>query len=268
MKNPYIELHKEFRNAGAKVLISSGQACVLYGIAAFSKDGDWIIDESAESCGAVLKVLSIKNASYRLGAPLDPIWLKKGLTSHFEYEENGIRIRTDFCSRPPRISDINQLWSRAVSKKSIEIIDVYDLIRVKQTRLLRDYAIIGALAEAIGLNGSVPELAIEYLQDYMLLCKSIERWPDAAARSSRPAVQLILCHASRQEIVNALAQEQDTLISADQARIGTMLTASSRYQEKFMEVSKGWKQGGANLYQQHSDLLNAAREFQDIPDHD
>jgi hypothetical protein len=29
MKNPNFELHKEFRAAGAKVLMSSGQACVL-----------------------------------------------------------------------------------------------------------------------------------------------------------------------------------------------------------------------------------------------
>jgi hypothetical protein len=36
MKNPYIELHRAFCRAGARVLISSGQACVLFGIAAFS----------------------------------------------------------------------------------------------------------------------------------------------------------------------------------------------------------------------------------------
>ena len=42
MQNPYLKLHKEFRAAGAEVLISSGQACVVFGIAAFSKDGDWI----------------------------------------------------------------------------------------------------------------------------------------------------------------------------------------------------------------------------------
>jgi hypothetical protein len=33
MKNPYQELHQEFVQAGARVLLSSGQACVMYGIA-------------------------------------------------------------------------------------------------------------------------------------------------------------------------------------------------------------------------------------------
>jgi hypothetical protein len=40
------------------VLLSAGEACVAYGIAAFSKDGDWIIDETKESCRAVRAVLS------------------------------------------------------------------------------------------------------------------------------------------------------------------------------------------------------------------
>jgi hypothetical protein len=60
MKNPYEELHREFVHAGARVMLSSGQACVMYGIAAFSKDGDWIIEESEESCRAVLSVLEEK----------------------------------------------------------------------------------------------------------------------------------------------------------------------------------------------------------------
>jgi hypothetical protein len=53
MDNPYISLHEEFRAAGAEVLLSSGQACVMFGIAAFSKDGDWIVRETEASCSAV-----------------------------------------------------------------------------------------------------------------------------------------------------------------------------------------------------------------------
>ena len=38
--NSYQTLHYEFVKAGANVLLSSGQACVMYGIAAFSKGGE------------------------------------------------------------------------------------------------------------------------------------------------------------------------------------------------------------------------------------
>ena len=94
MENPYFELHRKFRQAGAKVLLSSGQACVAFGVAAFSKDGDWVIREEQPSCDAVLAVLAAEGAAYRLGAPLDPQWLALGLTSHFEYQSReGTRIR-------------------------------------------------------------------------------------------------------------------------------------------------------------------------------
>jgi hypothetical protein len=81
MRNPYLELHREFRAAGAEMLVSSGQACVLYGIAAFSRDGDWVIREDAASCNAALGVLARRDAQYRLGAPLDVAWLHHGWTA-------------------------------------------------------------------------------------------------------------------------------------------------------------------------------------------
>jgi len=141
-------------------------------------------------------VLSRKNASYRLGAPLDVRWLGKGMTSHFEYREGDMRIRTDFCSRPPRVADISLLWKQAIRKSDISVIDVESLIRVTQTRRRRDYVIIGALAEEIGLNGNLPELALKYLQDYASLEKAVRLWPDTAAQCTRPAVQR-LAHAPR-----------------------------------------------------------------------
>jgi len=60
MENPFIQLHREFRAAGARTLISSGQACVLYGISAFSKDGDWIVEEKTQSFDIILNVLAEK----------------------------------------------------------------------------------------------------------------------------------------------------------------------------------------------------------------
>jgi len=173
MKNPYIELHNEFRKAGADVLLSSGQACVVFGIAAFSKDGDWIVRETEVSCAAILDVLKQHGAQYRLGVPLHPAWLKLGLTSHFEFlTDSGFRMRTYFCSRPPRVHDLERMWKRAMRIENIDVIDVESLVQLKQTRRLRDYSIIGALAEVAGLEGNSPELALTYLQDYELLSRA------------------------------------------------------------------------------------------------
>lgn len=258
IKNPYQQLHHEFVAAGAKVLLSSGQACVAYGIAAFSKDGDWIIEESDASCHAVLSVLASKGADYRLGAPLDLRWLAKGWTSHFEYMDGDIRVRADFCSRPPRIKDINRLWKDAVQKAGISIVDAQSLIQLKLTRRSRDYMAIGALAEELGLNGNLPELALEYLQDYSPLSKAVKRWPNIAAQCDREAVRLLLQDEPRDNVVNSLAQERDRLMDADETRIQRMIRVSAGYQDKFAVFKKSWKQQGAMLMQQHADLCSAA----------
>ena len=258
INNPYQQLHKKFTSAGAKVLLSSGQACVAYGIAAFSKDGDWIIEESDSSCSAILSVLEQNGADYRLGAPLDVRWLAKGWTSHFEFMDGDIRVRTDFCSRPPRINDLNRLWQDAIQKAEVSIVDAQSLIQLKLTRRSRDYTVVGALAEELGLNGDLPELALEYLQDYSPLAKAVERWPHLAAQCTRKAVRLILENGSRDDVVNSLARERDRMMEADEKRIQRMLRASAGYQDTFAALKRSWKHQGTALAKQHVDLCSAA----------
>jgi len=261
MKNPYFELHKEFRTAGAEVLMSSGQACVLLGIATFSKDGDWIIKETPESCSIVLKILERKNASYRLGLPLDPAWLSKGWTSHFEYFlGNGYRMRVDFCSRPPRVPDISGLWQNSIKKYDVDIVDIQSLIELKQTRRVRDYSIIGALAEVAGFVQDKPELSMMYLQDYELLKKAVKKWPEIARKCNREAVQTILQGKSRKDTVISLAVEQDEKIQADETRINFYREKSKSYQRKCMAASAVWKSENISLSEQHNQLLSIVKE--------
>ncbi|MBN2035440.1 MAG: hypothetical protein JW768_01740 [Chitinispirillaceae bacterium] len=261
MNNPYEGLHREFARAGARVMLSSGQACVMYGIAAFSKDGDWIIEESEESCRVVLSVLEKNNASYRLGAPLDIRFLSQGWTSHFEYQSEDIRMRVDFCSRPPRIQSLDALWKNMINKKGIAIVDAESLILLKQTRRIRDYSVIGALAETLGFNANVPEIALAFLQDYDLLKKAVERWPDQARKSDRDAVRLIVSGGSRRDVIIAIAVEQDLLIQKDQARIDSMVDSSKDFSSKFFLHRKKWKECGSPLSQQHAELVSLAEQY-------
>ena len=258
IQNPYIQLHKEFIQEGARVLLSSGQACVMYGIAAFSKDGDWIIEESAISCKAALSVLDRKGAEYRLGAPLDVKWLEKGWTSHFEFMKGEMRMRVDFCSRPPRTPDIHNVWKNAIHKNGIDIVDAETLILIKQTRRIRDYSVIGALAEVLGYNEEIPEIALEYLQDCDLLVKAVQTWPEKAKQSSREAVQLILRGGNRRDIVSALAVEQDNNITNDDRRIKKMVESSRWFQQDFTALKKSWKSSACSLHTQHEQLIKIA----------
>jgi hypothetical protein len=262
MENPYFALHQEFRDAGAEVLISSGQACVAFGIATFSKDGDWIIREDEASCNAVLSVLERHGAVYRLGAPLHPGWLCLGWTSHFEFRaREGFRMRTDFCSRPPRVPDIGDLWSRAVKAAGLDVVDVESLIRLKQTRRQRDYSIIGALAEVAGWEEDLPDLALRYLQDYDGLLRAVQRWPAEAAACEREAVQRLRKNAPRAAVVAAIAVEQDARIQEDQARIATMQAKYEEYASQFGRLRSRWRQVGTPLSEQHRELITQAESL-------
>ena len=76
--NVYFDLTRAFNQRGAIVALASGQAVVHYRVDIMSKDGDWVIRESAEACARVLEVLAARGAWYRPGAPLDPRWLAGG----------------------------------------------------------------------------------------------------------------------------------------------------------------------------------------------
>ena len=264
MENPYFALHREFRKAGADVLISSGQACVAFGIATFSKDGDWIIREDEHSCEAVLAVLETHHAVYRLGVPLHPDWLCGGLTSHFEFRlPDGLRMRTDFCSRPPRVPDVDHMWTCAIRADDVDVVDVESLINLKQTRRLRDYSMIGALAEVAGLEDNAPELALCHLQDYESLLEAVRRWPADAEACNREAVRLLRDDAPRPAVVAAIAVEQDARMQEDQARIAAVQAEYGDYVREFVRLRANWCRDGTALAEQHRALMVGAQQLRE-----
>jgi hypothetical protein len=143
----YLDLTQAFNRGRIRTVISSGQAVVLHRITMQSKDGDWLIREDAEACAHILAELAARGAHYRYGAPLDTRWLAGGWSSHLEYVEQGLRVRCDFVSRPPRLDAANlcRLWESAHG--DVPVVGLHDLIELKKTDRERDYVIIGALAQ-------------------------------------------------------------------------------------------------------------------------
>jgi hypothetical protein len=146
----YADLTREFNARGLVAVLSSGQAVVLHRLAIMSKDGDWILRETEEATSRVLEVLGRHGARYRLGAPLDVRWLSGGWSSHFEFAEDGLRVRTDFVTRPPRLSpeDLQGLW-REQAGADLPFVDARRLIELKKTNREKDYAVIGELARLL-----------------------------------------------------------------------------------------------------------------------
>jgi len=111
--NIYVELTRAFNAEGLCAILSSGQAVVLHRLAIMSKDGDWLLRETSGAVERVLTVLEARGARYRFGAPLDLAWLAGGWSSHFEFQHGDLRVRTDFVTRPPRLSPdlLAAVWS-------------------------------------------------------------------------------------------------------------------------------------------------------------
>ena len=148
--NVYIRLTDEFNRGRIRAMVSSGQAVVLHKLAIMSKDGDWIVREDAEATAHILAVLASHGAAYRFGAPLDERWLRGGWSSHLEHHEGQLRIRTDFVTRPPRLSPeaLDAAWKDA-ERRSPPVLGIRELAEIKKTNREKDYAVIGELARRI-----------------------------------------------------------------------------------------------------------------------
>jgi len=102
----------QLRGAGIPFAITSGMACVHYGLQQNTKDSDWIIP--AEALEKLLEML-IKlegdlppwRISYRqiFGAPLDAEFMQHGWTSHLSIWDNAASVehKVDIFSKPPRV---------------------------------------------------------------------------------------------------------------------------------------------------------------------
>lgn len=148
--NVYLDLTREYNVGALRAVLSSGQAVVLHRLAIMSKDGDWILRETPMALEHVRGVLSTRGARYRYGAPLDIRWMEGGWSSHLEFQEGGLRVRTDFVTRPPRImpEDLEVLWSEQEGNP-LPFVDVRRLVEIKKTNREKDYVIIGELARLI-----------------------------------------------------------------------------------------------------------------------
>lgn len=222
MANVYFQLTEEFNRTGTVAVLSSGQAVVWYRLAIMSKDGDWIVREEPASCARVLEVLAAHGAHYRPGAPLDCDWLAGGWSSHFEFTDaHKHRLRCDFVSRPPRLSKAEVAALFTAPATPMPVIDLRSLIAIKQTQRAKDYPVIGALAR---LLAPADELMVTTDPDRVL-----ELAPGHGKGMQREAVQLAFAGRPRDDVVVALARENDRLQQADRARVERYRRASEAY---------------------------------------
>jgi hypothetical protein len=233
--NPYIELTEAFNQGRRRALISSGQAVVLHRLAIMSKDGDWVLREDDEATRHVLDVLARRGARYRFGAPLDVRWLAGGWSAHFEHWRDGLRLRTDFVTRPPRISPdaLERLWEDAgVSGR--DLVAVEPLVRMKMTMREKDYAVIGELARLL----DDPRAQLLFSRSSRDLIRLARDHPDALAAVTQARPVLAHIAEGRDALDEALDRERRLLMRADEARLARYRAAAAAWTEAWPGLSR------------------------------
>lgn len=234
MTNPYLELTREFNRGRRRCLISSGQAVVLHRLAIMSKDGDWVLREDAEAARHVLDVLEQHRARYRFGAPLDVRWLAGGWSSHFEYRAHGLRLRADFVTRPPRVSEAERqrMWQDAEAGGS-EVVAVEPLALMKMTMREKDYAVIGELARRM------PDVRAQllYSRSSRDLIRLADAHPEAVADVLPGRPLLAQIDRGRDALDEGLDRERRALMRADEARLARYRAAAEPWAALWPELS-------------------------------
>ena len=251
--NIYLELTERFNTGRFRAVISSGQAVVIYGIAMMSKDGDWILKEEEETMNHILKILSEYDAVYRFGAPLDIRWMSGGWSAHFEFHYEGLRVRTDFVTRPPRISlkRLSDMWEE-IKGSDIPAVSLPDLAEIKKTNREKDYAVIGELARLM-----------EHPKDQLLYSRSARDLIDLAEEhkdliselmEKRPVLGKI--SEGREKLEEALDKERRALMHVNEARLETYMNAAQEWSSEWIRIKK--QIAGCSLAEAHGTVVKEA----------
>ena len=234
MSNIYADLTDVFNRGKLRAILSSGQAVVMHGMALASKDGDWIAREEAPSLDFILGVLESYGATYRLGAPLDARWMSGGWSAHFEFAWAGTRARTDFVTRPPRLSpdDLARMWREQESGPSsfpVPTLDLRRLATIKATQRERDYAFIGEIARRL----PAPNEQLLWSRSARDLMQLALEHPDLARELAAQRPLLNVVAQGRDALEIALDAERRTLARADETRLNA-------YAHAALEWTRNW----------------------------
>lgn len=256
MDNPYVELTEAFNRGRLRAILSSGQAVVLYRLAVMSKDGDWIVREDAEALDHILNVLSRRGARYRFGAPLDVRWMAGGWSSHLEHRREGLRLRTDFVTRPPRMSadKLEASWRRP-AVHGVPVIGLEELAEIKKTNREKDYPVIGELARRM----HDPRSQLLYSRSSRDLRRLAQDFPEAV-RHALPARQLLKrIGEGRDALERALDEERRSLMRANEERLASYASASSAWSGVWPSLAR--EIAGRPLEEAHAIVIERAERM-------
>jgi len=252
--NIYVELTKKFNVDHVRTMLAGGQAAVLHRLAFMSKDGDWILREQQQDLDHILKVLEGYGAKYRFGSPLDLRWLSCGWSAHLEFQWQGLRVRTDFVTRPARIDPetLERMW-KDTEEQPIPFASARDLAEMKKTNREKDYVVIGELTRRM----KDPESQILYSRSARDLITFSQQYPDLikSLGAKRPLLRKI--DQGRENLEAALDLERRQLIRANEERLANYLEAAKPWASSWRDLSR--RMQGLSLPEAHQVMVEHAQ---------
>ncbi|MBI4655833.1 MAG: hypothetical protein HY746_03685 [Elusimicrobia bacterium] len=140
--------------AGARYLLISGQAAVVYGAATFSEDIDLWVDPDDQNWKKFRKVLSKTGARiYKLTPKLSWEFVLKGHGFHFVFPSGNMEPEwyLDVMGVVPRAGGFKHAFKRKKIYRTawgtLPVIGIRELVELKKTRRLSDYPVISELVK-------------------------------------------------------------------------------------------------------------------------
>jgi hypothetical protein len=202
-----------------------------------SKDGDWILREDSETMAHVLAVLTRHQARYRFGAPLDPRWFAGGWSAHFEFQQADLRVRTDFVTRPPRLTpaDLARLWkTQDAQPQDCPFLDAARLAELKKTNREKDYVVIGELARLM----TDTRHQLRYSRSATDLIALANAHPDLAVEMAAERPVLTTVRHGREALETALDAERRQLIHRNEERLARYAQAAEAWADLWPSVEQ------------------------------
>jgi hypothetical protein len=258
----------ELRASGIRFAITSGMACVHYGLQQTTKDSDWIVPpdqvEKVRSLfvrhEASLPPWAVRYRSI-FGAPLEAEWLAGGWTSHLSVrtEGGGPDHHVDFFGRPPRVKH----WNAHPSDP--DFADRDTVTRMKKTDRDRDWPIVGGLAtQSFARNDSHAVLHLQAVEPLRRAWAATQSDAREAACTARPLLGYIDHTASDDRLEFLVRAERLVWESVNRGRYGVYQTAWKAFYRRWQRAEDcPWPRSMA-FADQHAFVVAAARRH-DLP---
>ncbi|NJM36463.1 MAG: hypothetical protein HC845_00495 [Akkermansiaceae bacterium] len=172
---------------------------------------------------------------------------------HLEFQYEGIRVRTDFSTRPPRLTPqhLESLWLSSADLP-IPFTGLKELLLMKLTMREKDYPIVGELARRLK-NVDERLLFSRSARDLLQIAKDNPHAVDQLI-ASRPLLSRI--KDGEDAVAAALDAERRSFMKADEARLATYQKAAQPWESAWPALAP--KISNLSLSQAHAVICDAA----------